>query len=137
MGLSASNPNIKRGILHTQIFWQLTRQSLPMRLTPWRWTAGSTPQSPCLGYITIQSIRRLYTHRSNSEAQQGPSGLHTSQPYLQITMFHGVSSVLPSAHTTYPRLCSTPSGRSSTPCIRLHEAVQHSCSVRIISHRHG
>jgi hypothetical protein len=29
-GLNASNPDTKRGILHTQIFWQLTRQSLPM-----------------------------------------------------------------------------------------------------------
>jgi hypothetical protein len=30
--LSTSNPDMKRGILRTQIFWQLTRQSLPMRL---------------------------------------------------------------------------------------------------------
>jgi hypothetical protein len=33
VGLSASNLDIKRGILHTQIFWQLTRQSLLMLLT--------------------------------------------------------------------------------------------------------
>jgi hypothetical protein len=30
MGPSASNPDIKSGIPHTQIFWQLTRQSLLM-----------------------------------------------------------------------------------------------------------
>jgi hypothetical protein len=29
----ANNPDIKKGILHTQIFWQLTHQSLPMRMT--------------------------------------------------------------------------------------------------------
>jgi hypothetical protein len=34
VGLSASNPDTKKGILHTQTFWQLTRQSLPMRPTP-------------------------------------------------------------------------------------------------------
>jgi hypothetical protein len=45
----------------TQIFWQLTHQILPMRPTPWRQTAGSTPQSPCSGYFTVQSIKRLCT----------------------------------------------------------------------------
>jgi hypothetical protein len=35
-GLSCSNPVIKRGILCTRIFWQITRQSLPLRPTPWR-----------------------------------------------------------------------------------------------------
>jgi hypothetical protein len=30
VGLNAHNPDIKRGILPTQIFWQLTHQSLPM-----------------------------------------------------------------------------------------------------------
>jgi hypothetical protein len=34
MGLNASNLDIKRGILRTQIFWQLTHQSLSMQLTP-------------------------------------------------------------------------------------------------------
>jgi hypothetical protein len=34
VGPSASNPDTKRGILHIQTFWQLTRQSLPMRPTP-------------------------------------------------------------------------------------------------------
>jgi hypothetical protein len=33
-GPSTNNPDIKRGILHTQIFWQLTRQYLSMRPTP-------------------------------------------------------------------------------------------------------
>jgi hypothetical protein len=33
MGPNASNPDIRSGILHTRIFWQLTHQSLPMRLT--------------------------------------------------------------------------------------------------------
>jgi hypothetical protein len=32
VGLSASNLATKKGILHTQTFWQLTRQSLPVRL---------------------------------------------------------------------------------------------------------
>jgi hypothetical protein len=31
MGPSTSNPDTKRGILRTQIFWQLTHQSLPMQ----------------------------------------------------------------------------------------------------------
>jgi hypothetical protein len=30
VGLNASNPDIKRGILCIRIFWQLTCQSLPM-----------------------------------------------------------------------------------------------------------
>jgi hypothetical protein len=34
VGPSASNPDTKKGILHTQTFWQLTRWSLPMQLTP-------------------------------------------------------------------------------------------------------
>jgi hypothetical protein len=34
MGPSASNHGTKKGILRTQIFWQLTHQSLPMRSTP-------------------------------------------------------------------------------------------------------
>jgi hypothetical protein len=34
VGPSASNPATKKGILRTRTFWQLTRQSLPMRLTP-------------------------------------------------------------------------------------------------------
>jgi hypothetical protein len=50
---NASNLGIKRGILCTRIFWQVTCQSLPIRLTPWRQTAGSAPWSPCLGYFTI------------------------------------------------------------------------------------
>jgi hypothetical protein len=54
--LNASNLDIRRGILHTRIFWQLTHQSLPMRLTPWRQTAGSALRSPSLGNSTIQSI---------------------------------------------------------------------------------
>jgi hypothetical protein len=41
VGLSANNPDTKRGIHHIQIFWQLTHQSLPMRPTPWRRIAGS------------------------------------------------------------------------------------------------
>jgi hypothetical protein len=93
VGPSAINPDIKSGILHTQIFWQLTRQSLPMRPTPWMRTAGFAPQSPYLGYFTVQSIRRLCTQHSNSEAKLEPGGLPTSPPYLLITMFHGVSFV--------------------------------------------
>jgi hypothetical protein len=65
MGLNASNLDTKRGIHHTWTFWQLTRQSMPMRLTPWRQTTGSVPQSPSLIYSTIQSIRRLYMQRNN------------------------------------------------------------------------
>jgi hypothetical protein len=34
VGPSTSNPDTRRGILHTRIFWQLTRQSLQMQLTP-------------------------------------------------------------------------------------------------------
>jgi hypothetical protein len=106
---NASNPGIKRGILHTWISWQLTRQSLPMRLTPWRQIAGSAPRSPSLSYFIVQSIKRLCTQRSNSEAQLDPSGLPISPPYLLITMSHGVSSILPSAHITFLWVCSTPS----------------------------
>jgi hypothetical protein len=68
VGLSAGNPDIKSGILRTRIFWQLTRQSLPMRPTPWRQTTDFAPWSPSLGYFTVQSIKRLYMQCSNSEA---------------------------------------------------------------------
>jgi hypothetical protein len=91
VGLNASNLNIRRGILCTQIFSQLTHQSL-------RQIAGSTPQSPCSGYSTVQSITRLYMQHSNFEAQLEPGGLPTSPPYLLITMFRGMSSVLLSMH---------------------------------------
>jgi hypothetical protein len=109
MELNASNLDIKRGILRTQIFRQLTHQSLPMRLTPWRQTADSAPRSPSSGYSTIQSIRRLCTQHSNFEAQLEPDRLPTSLPYLLITMSHGISSVLLSSHITYLRVCSAPS----------------------------
>jgi hypothetical protein len=105
---SASNLDIKRGILRTQIFWQLTIQFLLMQPTPWRWTTSSAPWSPSSSYFTIRSIQILCTHHSNSEAQLEPGGLPTSPPYLLVTMFHGVSSVLPSAHITYLRDCSAP-----------------------------
>jgi hypothetical protein len=101
MGPSASNPNIKGAILHIWIFWQLTHQSLSLRLTPWGQTAGSAPQSLSLGYFTVQSIKRLCRQCSNSEAQPEHGGLPTLPPYLLVTMFHGVRSVLLSAHITY------------------------------------
>jgi hypothetical protein len=65
VGLSATNPNMKRGILCTWIFWQHTHQSFSMRLTRWKRIASSAPQSPSLGYFTTQSIRRLRTPRNN------------------------------------------------------------------------
>jgi hypothetical protein len=92
-GLNASNPNIKRGIYHTRIFWQLTHQSLLMPPTPWKQIAGSEPQSPSLGYFTVQSIRRFCTQHSNSKAQLEPGGRHTLPPYLLIIMSYCVSSV--------------------------------------------
>jgi hypothetical protein len=61
MELNASNLGIKRGILRIGIFWQLTRQSLLMRPTPWRQIANFAPRSPSLGYSTVQSIKRLCT----------------------------------------------------------------------------
>jgi hypothetical protein len=108
VGLNASNLDIRRWILRTQIFWQLTRQSLLMRLTPWRKIAGSTPQNQSLCYSTVQSISRLYTQHSNFEAQLEPNRLPISPPYLLITMSNGTSSILPSTHITYLRVCSTP-----------------------------
>jgi hypothetical protein len=109
VGLNASNLDIKRGILHTRISWQLTHQSLPMRLTPWRQTAGSAPRSPRLAYFTVQSIKRLYMQRNNLEAQLEPSGHPTSPPYQLISMSHGMSSVLLSVHITYLWVCSASS----------------------------
>jgi hypothetical protein len=73
----------------------------------------STPQSLSLGYFTVQSIKRLYTLCSSSEAQLERGGHPTSPPYLMITMFHGVNSVLPFMHITYLWVCSTASRRSS------------------------
>jgi hypothetical protein len=105
-GAEHQQPGIKRGILRTQIFWQLTCQSLPMRPTPWWQTTGSTPRSLSLGYFTVQSTRRLYTQRNSSEAQLEPRGFPTLPPYLLITMFHGATFVLPSAHITYLWDCS-------------------------------
>jgi hypothetical protein len=55
-------------------------------------TAGFAPLTPRLGYFT--------------EAQLELGGLPISLPYLLITMFHGVSTVLPSAHITYLCVCS-------------------------------
>jgi hypothetical protein len=46
---------------------------------------------------------------NNFEIQQGPGELPTSLPYLLITMFRGMSSVLLSSHITYLRVCSAPS----------------------------
>jgi hypothetical protein len=107
IGLNTSNLNIRRGILRTRISWHLTHRSLPMRLTPWRQTAGSSPWSPSSSYSTVQSIRRLCTQHNNFEAQLEPDGLPTSLPYLLIIMFRGMSYVLLSAHITYLRVCST------------------------------
>jgi hypothetical protein len=108
-GAEHQQPDINRGILRTRIFWQLTHQPLPLRPTPWRWTAGSAPRSRSLDYFTVQSIKRLHTLCSRSEVQLEHGGLPTSPPYLMITMFHGVNSILPSVHTTYLRVCSAAS----------------------------
>jgi hypothetical protein len=78
-----------------------------MRLTPWRQIAGSALQSPSSSYSTVQSIKRLHMQHNNFEAQLEPGGLPTSPPYLLITMSHGMSSVLLSAHITYLQVCST------------------------------
>jgi hypothetical protein len=108
VGLNASNLDIRRRILHTRIFWQLTHQSLPMQLIPWMQIASTTPWSPSLGYSTIKGIRRLCMQYSNFEAQLEPGGLLTSPPYLLITMFHGMSSTLLFTHITYLRVCFEP-----------------------------
>jgi hypothetical protein len=106
MGPRAINPDTKRGILHIRIFWRLTRQSLPMRPTPWRQIAGSAPRSPSLGYFTVQNIKILCTSRSSSEAQLEHGGLPISPSYLLITMFHGVNSILSFVHIIYLWVCS-------------------------------
>jgi hypothetical protein len=67
------------------------------------------PQSPSLGYFTVQSIKRLCTLRSSSEAQLEHGGLPTSPPYQMITMFHELNFVLPSLNITYLRVCSVAS----------------------------
>jgi hypothetical protein len=55
VGPNASNLDTKRWILHTQMFSQFTRQSLPMRPTPWRQTAGAGWAS----YITTLPVDHL------------------------------------------------------------------------------
>jgi hypothetical protein len=70
--------------------------------------SNSPAQSTGLGYFTAQSTRRLCTPHNNWEAQLEPGGPYTSPPYLLITKFHGASSVLPSMHISYLRVCSTP-----------------------------
>jgi hypothetical protein len=107
VGLNARSLNTRTGIPRIQTFWQLTHQSLLIRLTLWSRTTCFAPESPNLGYFTVQSIRRLCMQHSNLEAQLEPGGLPTSPPYLLITMFHGASSVLPSALTIYLWVCST------------------------------
>jgi hypothetical protein len=107
VGLNASNLVTKREIHHTQTFWKLTHLSLLMRLTPWRQTAGSTPQSPSLDYFIVQSIKRLYTQHNNSKAQLEPGGLPTVLPYLLITTSHGVSSIMLSMLITFLWVYST------------------------------
>jgi hypothetical protein len=109
VGPNAINPDTKRGFPRTQIFWQLTCPSSPMRPTPWRQIAGSTPRSPSLGYFTVQSIKRLCTQHNNSEARLEHGGPPTSPPYLLITMFHWVNFVPPFVHITYLWVCSAPS----------------------------
>jgi hypothetical protein len=42
VGLNARSLDTRTGIGHIWTFWQLTCQSLLMRLTPWRRTTGST-----------------------------------------------------------------------------------------------
>jgi hypothetical protein len=54
-----------------------------------------------LGYYTVQSIKRLCTPHNNSKAQLEHGGLPISLPYLLISMFHAVSSILHSIHITY------------------------------------
>jgi hypothetical protein len=81
VGLNSSSLDTKRGICHTRTFWQLTRQSLPMRPTHWRQTAGS-------------------------EALLEPGGLPTLLPYLLITTPHEASFVLLFVLITYLWVCS-------------------------------
>jgi hypothetical protein len=109
VGLNASNPDIKRGVHRTWIFWQLTRQSLLMRPTPWRQTTGFAPRSSSSFYFTVHSTSRLYTQHSNSEVQLELGGLHTLPPYLQIITSHGANSILLSAHIIYLQVCSAQS----------------------------
>jgi hypothetical protein len=80
-----------------------------MRLIPWRRIADSTPQSPSSGYFTVWSFRKLCMLHNKCEAQLEPGGLPTLPPYLLITVFHGVSSVLHSLLITYLRVCSASS----------------------------
>jgi hypothetical protein len=55
VGLRASNPDVRRGILCTRLFWQLTRQSLPMRPTPWATSLYRVPEdSVC--YTTTERL---------------------------------------------------------------------------------
>jgi hypothetical protein len=80
-----------------------------MRLTPWRQIVGSAPQSPSLDYFIVQSIKKLCTQHSISEAQVEPGGLPTSPLYLLIITSHGMSSVLLSVLITYLWVCSAAS----------------------------
>jgi hypothetical protein len=82
VGLSASNPDTKKGIL------RITESKFAL-----------------LRYTEYQ--KTLYA------MQLEHGGLPTSPPCLMITMFHGENFILPSVHTTYLRVCSAASGRSS------------------------
>jgi hypothetical protein len=109
VGPSASNHGSRKGILRTRTFWQLTHQSLLMRSTPYRQTAGSAPRSQSLGYCTVQSIKRLCTQHISLGVQLEHGGLLTPPPCLLITMFPGKNSVLHFMHITYPWVCSAAS----------------------------
>jgi hypothetical protein len=113
VGPSGSNHGTMKGILHTWIFWQLTRQSLPMRSTTKRQTAGSAPRSQSLDYCTVQSIKRLCTQHNSLGVQLEHGWLPTSPPCLLITRFPGDNSILHFVHITYLRVCSAASWRSS------------------------
>jgi hypothetical protein len=99
--LSASNPDSKRGILRTQIFWQLTHQFLanatdPLAADSWLYTTES--KFGLLHYTEYQ--KTLYA----TQQLRGTAGAWWTSyiaPYMMITLFHGVNSVLPFVHTTY------------------------------------
>jgi hypothetical protein len=106
---NAGNIDIKAGIPHTQIFWQLIRQSSLMQLIPWKRTIGSARWSPSSSYFTVRSFRKLCMLRNNFKAQLEPGGLPTLPPYLLITTSHRASSTLPFVLTTCVRVCSAAS----------------------------
>jgi hypothetical protein len=84
----------------TPISWLLTHWYFLGQRTYLRQTIGSAPLNQSSVCYTALSMRRRCMLHNSWEVQQGTRGHPTLQHCQQITMYHGMSSMLPSVVTT-------------------------------------